>query len=207
MTPQLANAETIPIRPSVTLSPARILEMSAERYEVVFRDREDVERSLWYQRLKAVRREDRQFATSARNAEIRTREVERAEAILAQCPQEDQLALRAGTYRDVIRAEANPDIIRQLLGLFLDAFPNARPPSASTFFETLAHDIRDVGFTEAVVAETCRDLRRRSKFVPTVAEFLEACRQTQQGLCATAAALETIISLRRAAELSLPSRA
>lgn len=63
-------------------------------------------------------------------------------------------------------------VLKRQIGLLLGAFPNVALPNADTFVELLMHDINDGGYSDAIVFLTCRDLRRKGKFFPTIAEIL-----------------------------------
>lgn len=64
---------------------------------------------------------------------------------------------------------------RLLIGLMVDAYPNARPHSPETYFEALAHEIGESGYAPVVVACALRGIVREKTFAPSIAEVLGAC--------------------------------
>ncbi len=69
-----------------------------------------------------------------------------------------------------------------LVGMLLDAFPNGRPANLSAYADSLVHDLLDMRFSPAVVAMACRSIRRGSKFLPSVAEMVEAAESAKEKL-------------------------
>jgi hypothetical protein len=61
-----------------------------------------------------------------------------------------------------------------MIGMMLDAFPNGRPANFAAYADSLVHDLLDLKFSPAAVAIACRSIRRTSKFMPSVAEMVEA---------------------------------
>ncbi len=100
---------------------------------------------------------------------------ERCRRALALAP--DTGALDAYIRRLEGVAMATPDqrATRYLIGLLVSAFPHGRPADQDVYCESLLHDAMNLGFPPQVVAGACRALRRTLRFLPAVAEFVEAC--------------------------------
>jgi hypothetical protein len=81
--------------------------------------------------------------------------------------------------------EPRPEVNAILLGLMLDSFPNRGKETRETYFATLDHEVARDGFSPSVVAVATRNLRRSSRFVPTVSEVLEACEAVQTEIVVT----------------------
>lgn len=62
-----------------------------------------------------------------------------------------------------------------LVGMMLDAFPNSGREPRDGYYATVVHEIIADGYGPSVVATACREVRRASRFLPTVSEMLEAC--------------------------------
>lgn len=76
---------------------------------------------------------------------------------------------------DALDAPPEPRATKILVGLMIDAFASSRIGQAETFIEALVHDVVDEGHSPMVVASACQRLRREQKFLPTIAEVLDAC--------------------------------
>ena len=88
--------------------------------------------------------------------------------------------------------------VRLLVGLLIDAFPNARPHSPEAFFETLALQIELDGHAPTIVAGASQELLRTKTFLPSIAEVLEACDRERQRQLANVSALVRAAAGRRA---------
>jgi hypothetical protein len=64
------------------------------------------------------------------------------------------------------------------IGLLVDAFPNGRPRDG--YLDALLYDLTSSRFSPYVVAEAFQKLRRTSRFLPTIAEVLQACEAVRE---------------------------
>lgn len=85
------------------------------------------------------------------------------------------------------------------LGMLLKAFPNSGRDDVRAFGDMLIADVRDEGPSIAAVVRGCAKLRRTAKFLPVIAEVLEAIREVDDGIRAARLRLETMPA--RVAEL------
>jgi hypothetical protein len=69
-----------------------------------------------------------------------------------------------------------------LIGLMVAAYPSGRPADLDAYLETLVHDALAMGFTPYVVASACQTLRRTCRFLPSCAEFVEACGKAKDNI-------------------------
>ncbi len=109
----------------------------------------------------------------------RDRSVERWQAVLDALPPMERLE---SVYRDYVKALTDPpapDMARIVVGLMIDAFPNARPHQPETYFETLLHELGNSTYSPQFVAVGCAELVRSNTFLPTVAEVLSSCYQVR----------------------------
>lgn len=90
------------------------------------------------------------------------------------------------------------------LGRLLKAFPNAGKADVATFGEMLVEDVVAARPSIAAVVQGCTKLRRTCKFLPTIAEVLEAIREVDDGIRASKMRLAMLpgqlADLRRAVE-------
>ena len=63
--------------------------------------------------------------------------------------------------------------VRVIIGLMVDAFPNARPHSPEAYVETLVHELSHQGVATAAIAKGCNAVTLTSKFLPAASEVLE----------------------------------
>ncbi|WP_439925300.1 hypothetical protein [Nitrobacter sp. JJSN] len=70
--------------------------------------------------------------------------------------------------------------IAQCLALLLKAFPNASGADGEIFGATLIEDVVSAKPAIGDIQEACKYLRRTSKFVPTIAQVLEAHWEAKQ---------------------------
>ncbi|ASE39122.1 hypothetical protein [Brevundimonas vesicularis] len=63
--------------------------------------------------------------------------------------------------------------VRVIIGLMVDAFPNARPHSPEAYVETLIHELSHQGATTAAIAKGCNAITLTAKFLPAASEVLE----------------------------------
>lgn len=121
--------------------------------------------------------------------------VEEAESLLAAVSAASEAiaaAERSATTREIAVA----------LGRLLKAFPNAGKADVETFGELLVGDVIDARPSIAAVVQGCTKLRRTCKFLPVIAEVLEAIREVDDGIRAARLRLKAmparVAELRRA---------
>jgi hypothetical protein len=82
----------------------------------------------------------------------------------------------ADAVRAAFAGPPHPDAISMLVAQLLDCFQTDKLNNPRVFFETLVFDLGDMGFANATIAAACGELRRTSKFRPSIAEVVERCR-------------------------------
>ncbi|MGO4389437.1 hypothetical protein AB4Y85_18060 [Microvirga sp. 2YAF29] len=75
-----------------------------------------------------------------------------------------------------LRMPPTPDVAKMVVGQLLTAYPTSKIGNPEAFFETLVFDLVDEGIPDIVMAAACQQLRRTSRFLPAIAEVIEACR-------------------------------
>jgi hypothetical protein len=90
-------------------------------------------------------------------------------------PATDDLRARRDLLLKAKTTPADPASARLTIGLLLSAFPNAGKEPKDEFFATMLHDVVDEGHSPYILAEACKLVRRKAKFVPAVAEVLGEC--------------------------------
>lgn len=71
---------------------------------------------------------------------------------------------------------------RFMIGLMIDAFPNARPHDPGSYLETVIDMVRGEEPSPAVVAKACDDIKRSCKFPPAASEVLEKVVEAKRAL-------------------------
>ncbi|PHY12850.1 hypothetical protein CSW58_09815 [Caulobacter sp. B11] len=100
---------------------------------------------------------------------------------------------------------AQPGQARAMVGMLVDAFPNGRPQNAVAYMESILHDVVDMGFSAVAIAMACRELRRSSRFLPTVAEVVGACGEASAKWRSEHRVVEHLLSRLSEAERSAAS--
>ncbi|WP_370237835.1 hypothetical protein [Brevundimonas sp.] len=108
-------------------------------------------------------------------------DMDRAAAWLGGVPSKAELEASRATLQAAIDAPVNQRALAMSVGILLDAYPQVRE-ARDAYYATLVHDIEDEGYGPHIVAEACRRLRRTLRFVPSVAEALDACREAKSDL-------------------------
>ena len=67
--------------------------------------------------------------------------------------------------------------IRREIAQLIGAFPNANPTDPETYIAALIFDLLDCQIPDFVLTITCQEIRRTSRFVPSIAEILSIARQ------------------------------
>ncbi|WFS06252.1 hypothetical protein [Methylobacterium sp. 391_Methyba4] len=83
----------------------------------------------------------------------------------------------ATAVRAAFSGPPHPDVISMLVAQLMDCFQTDKLSNPRVFFETLVFDLGDMGFANATIAAACSELRRTSKFRPSIAEVVERCRE------------------------------
>jgi len=98
---------------------------------------------------------------------------DRARQALAIAP--DVEAVRSYISELTIAATAHPEARASIVmvGMLVDCFPNSR--ASGPFIDAAVHDAVSMGFTPYEIAAACQAIRRTSKFLPSISEFLDAC--------------------------------
>lgn len=100
-------------------------------------------------------------------------------------------------------ATPNVAVTQLLLGMMLDAFPNAGREAREGYFATLVHELVSDGYGPSVVAVACRHLRRSAKFLPTVSEVLAQCTEAQEHLASAKRIIEAALARTEEADAVL----
>lgn len=94
-------------------------------------------------------------------------------------------------------APPNRAQVRLLVGLLIDAFPNARAHARETYFETLAFELEVGGYAPVAVACALRKLSHEMEFLPSLAEVLKAAEAEASAQRYHAQALANGLTARR----------
>jgi len=86
----------------------------------------------------------------------------------------------ATAVRAAFSGPPHPDVISMLVAQLMDCFQTDRLSNPRVFFETLVFDLDEMGFSNATIAAACGELRRTSKFRPSIAEVVERCRAKRE---------------------------
>ena len=134
----------------------------------------------------------------------RDRLIERAREELAALPPNADLDALAMRVSDL--ATAGPDRQRAslIVGLMIDAFPNARPHSPETYQETLVWELGAGGYPVAAVARACREIVKTKPFLPAIAEVLEEAEKANAHLTRMDTILEKACAKRDQAQAAIP---
>lgn len=66
--------------------------------------------------------------------------------------------------------------VRRYVAQLIGSFPNANPTDPETYIAALVFDLLDCQIPDAVLLLTCQEIRRTSRFVPTISEVIGAAR-------------------------------
>jgi hypothetical protein len=125
---------------------------------------------------------------------------------LSKVPPVPMLAKLSTDLEAALAREPDDRINRILIGLMMDAFPNARAAQPGTYADALAHDLRSGGFPPFAVAEGLRAVRRSSVFLPAISEVLTAVQDAVKQRRGRAQALRLYADRRTAWTRSLSER-
>lgn len=81
----------------------------------------------------------------------------------------------------------DPDVISALAAQLLDCFPPDKLGNPRAFFEALVFDLSESGYSNTIIAAACVELRRTSRFRPSISEVLDCCKRKDQFVSAVSA--------------------
>lgn len=116
----------------------------------------------------AVRPADTQSLWETGNPEV----LSCAERWLASAPDRSEVETLHTSLATAYHAPADRRAASMLLGLLLESYPNSGKETREGYFATLLHDVMDTGVGPYVLAEACKETRRKLRFLPTVSELL-----------------------------------
>ena len=99
-----------------------------------------------------------------------------------------------------VKAALNPctrDVVLKQIEFLIGAFPNFRPQNPEIYARTFVYDLIDLRIPDAITVLAAREIRRTSKFPPTIAEFVEVANRTF-GLWRCAESLPRMVGETRA---------
>lgn len=149
-------------RPSLPASPARGIGRLLEASERGLTQLEPPFPSLDYREL------------CGHSDTVRERSLEDAIALLAKFPSAEQERDRAAQISRAMKAGSDRKAIVGMVAMLIDAFPSGRPANPEAYLDTIVHDLLSLRYSPEVVALACRNIRRTSKFLPSVSEIMEA---------------------------------
>jgi hypothetical protein len=106
---------------------------------------------------------------------------------------------------DQLRALATPATeleIAKHLALLLKAYPNAKAADGEVFGAMLIDDVAATRPSIGDIQEACRYLRRTSKFLPTIAEVLEAVATARESRLTLTRSIAPPVEARRTARIA-----
>jgi hypothetical protein len=106
----------------------------------------------------------------------------KAQALAAMAPPPQDVEACGKTLSDALDTPTDPAMSRQVVGMLLDAFPAGRPANLTAYADSILHDVTQLAFSPAAVIMGCQTIRRTSKFLPAVAEVIEACETARKDL-------------------------
>ncbi len=95
-------------------------------------------------------------------------------ALLPRLPAAETEQQRAEALKADIETAPDRRASLALVSQLLDAFPNGRPANLPVYAASITHDLCAIGLSPVLVARTCQRVRRAARFLPTVAEMIEA---------------------------------
>ncbi len=95
-------------------------------------------------------------------------------SLLTRLPTAQSETERAEALRADIEAGPDRRASLALVSQLLDAFPNGRPANLPVYAASITHDLCAIGLSPVLVARTCQRVRRTARFLPTVAEMIDA---------------------------------
>jgi hypothetical protein len=108
-----------------------------------------------------------------------TEKIERAVAelrnVIAAVPKMHVVSAYSEAIRQSLDLRTEATLLDQV-GDFLVSWPNATPPDPAAFAGLMIRDLADEGFADCVLVQAFRNVRRTSKFMPSIAEVIDECR-------------------------------
>lgn len=95
---------------------------------------------------------------------------------LAALPDQEDLGRLVEAVRNAL-ATISERAVRRHVAQLIGSFPNANPTDPESYIAALVFDLLDCQIPDAVLALTCQEIRRTSRFVPTISEVIGAARQ------------------------------
>lgn len=89
-------------------------------------------------------------------------------------------------------AKYAPAPTRLIIGLMINAYPNARPHSPESYQESVVDQVMATGFGPVPIAKACNGLVRTSNFVPSPSEVVAAAESAQEGLLSFTRAVDRL---------------
>lgn len=87
-------------------------------------------------------------------------------------PSEEALRPLVETVRKALAISSERNIKRHV-GMLIGSFPNANATNPETYAAALIYDLIDCRIPDAVLIQTCQQIRRSSRFLPTISEVLK----------------------------------
>lgn len=92
-------------------------------------------------------------------------------------------------------AKYAPAPTRLVVGLMINAYPNARPHSPESYQEAVVDQVMATGFGPVPIAKACNGLVRTSNFVPSPSEVVAAAESAQEGLLSFTRAVDSLAAM------------
>lgn len=99
--------------------------------------------------------------------------IEQNRRALEDLPTEAELEPLIDAVRKAL-ASCSEKTIRQQVAQLIGAFPNANPTDPETYIAALVFDLLDSQIPDAILILACQEIRRTARFLPTIAEVIEA---------------------------------
>lgn len=112
----------------------------------------------------------------------RRAQIDRAEWLLVRQPDPADVGQALRKVEAAAAASFDLRQTRFILGLMIDAFPNARPHNPDGYLETVVDIVRSADPSPAIVAKACDEIKRTFKFPPSAAEVLEKIIEAEKSL-------------------------
>lgn len=114
------------------------------------------------------------------------------QSLLASIPTANDEAQRAEDIRRALTGAPDRRATVGLIAMLLDSYPTGRPPNLAAYADAIVHDLVAMGYSAPVVALACQTLRRTSKWLPSVAEVLQAAQDAAELFASRAAYCDRI---------------
>ncbi len=128
-------------------------------------------------------------------------------ARLEAIPPEEELITLKAALEDALEpptTQAGARDRQVLISTMVSAFRKVDAGEPAVYLATLQHYAEADGFSCPVVAAACDQIRRNSRFPPSVSELLDACNEQAARLRSGVLAVDRIIKVRKKAETVIP---